>query len=121
MVFFTENPSRVLAACCSVEVMNGAEGAGRLVLPLTDPIGQLLELGGGGERGLLIHRPEGLAPVFAHLEADAVGTGRQQIGMDFPEFFRHEGPDLAFALDNQAHRDRLHPPRGEAAGDLGPQ
>jgi hypothetical protein len=26
MVFFTPKPSRVLAACCSVEVMNGALG-----------------------------------------------------------------------------------------------
>ncbi|SLY34712.1 Uncharacterised protein [Klebsiella variicola] len=26
MVFFTPKPRRVLAACCSVEVMNGAPG-----------------------------------------------------------------------------------------------
>lgn len=32
MVFFTEKPRRLLAACCKVEVMKGAEGLLRVGL-----------------------------------------------------------------------------------------
>ena len=41
--------------------------------------------------------------------------------MQLPVLFRNELADLTFALDNQAHGHRLNPPRGKAAGDLGPQ
>ena len=41
--------------------------------------------------------------------------------MHVPELFGNEGADLALALDDQAHRHRLHAPGGQPAGDLAPQ
>ncbi len=40
---------------------------------------------------------------------------------DRPVLARDEGADLALAVDDQPHRDRLHAPGGEPAADLGPQ
>ena len=45
-----------------------------------------------------------------------VGVGRSlraQVGGDFPVFLGDEAPDLAFAVGDQPHRDRLHAARAQ--------
>src|SRR5262249_57530179 len=40
--------------------------------------------------------------------------------LDGPVFLRHEGGDLTLALDDDAHRHRLHASSGQAPPDLPP-
>jgi hypothetical protein len=45
----------------------------------------------------------------------------REAGGHLPPLVGHEGLDLLLAFDDQAHRDGLHPPGAEAAGDLLPE
>ena len=48
------------------------------------------------------------------------GLSGGEIGVNGPVFFFLEGFDFAFAIDNQAECDRLHPSGGKAAADFVP-
>ena len=48
----------------------------------------------------------------------ALAGGRLEQGLQGPVLARREGLDGPFALDHQAHRDRLHAAGGEAAAHL---
>ena len=54
----------------------------------------------------------------AGVECRRLGGG--EIGVDRPVFFFLEGFDFAFAVDDQAERDGLHPSGGKAAADFVP-
>jgi hypothetical protein len=59
------------------------------------------------------------------VDLEEVGLERRrrlafEVGRDRPVFLLHEGPDLALALGDQAVRNRLHAPGGEAAPHLLP-
>ncbi len=96
-------------------------GAGRLVLATGDGKARLAQAGDALQGLGLGGGPEGLAILARQFEAHRLAGLGHQVGVDVPELLGDEGADLALALDDQAHGHRLHAPRGEAPGDLGPQ
>ena len=62
---------------------------------------------------------------FVAIERDQPRREWRAIGLEArhhrPIFLRPEQLDLALAVDDQAQRDRLHPPRRLGAGELAPQ
>ena len=72
-------------------------------------------------RGLLVADVEGLARDAHDLGGHLRAVGRGQERLERPVLAGGEGADLALALDDQAHGDRLHAPRRQAAADLARQ
>ena len=124
MVFFTEKPSRVLAACCRVDVMNGALGLVRVGRSSRDftTEGPFFQPGKGCIGYLAVIRPEILFAVLDELEAQrTLRPFPLQIGEDFPVLLRNERADLPLPLHHQAHGHRLHPARQTGRGPLWPR
>ena len=99
----------------------GRLGAGRLVFPVHHLVVDPFQGGHGGEGLGLGHRLEVDAVAADHFHPQIRLVTGQQIGVEIPELHRHEGLDLALFIDDEAHRDGLHPTGGETAGQLLPQ
>ena len=100
---------------------SGRFGAGRLVFPVHHLVVDPFQ-GGHGSEGLgLGHRLE-VGPVAAdHLHPQIGVITGQQVSIEIPELHRHERLDFTLFVDDEAHRDRLYPAGGEAAGQLLPE
>ena len=100
---------------------SGRLGAGRLVFPVDHLVVDPFQGRHGGEGLGLGHRLEVGTIAADHLHAQLTLLGGEQVGVEIPELHRHERLDLALLIDDEAHRDGLHPTGGEAAGQLLPQ
>ena len=124
-------PSLRLASCCRVEVVNG--GAGRRLLWRLEMLRHLRA--GVAQRGRMPLSGLRIADVkalfLALLERLAIdpdeladerlaAVGRED-DLDRPVLTRGEGTDLALAIDDQAHGDRLDTAGRQAGMDLAPQ
>ena len=113
------------ASCCSVEVVNGAAGLRRTSRCLTDG-----DLNAAPSRSARRSRPRSRrrrSRLFARRsrrvrpENERI-AGLWQSSAPIVQYSRATNAlDLAFAVDDQLDRDRLHAPGREAAADFGPE
>ena len=95
--------------------------AGRLVFTFQHLIACLFQQRHGGHGLVAVFRAERLIVLVAYLQRQSVTARRGDIGIDFPELFRHESFNFALALNDQTHGDGLHTTCGQATGNLFPQ
>ncbi len=113
MVFLPENRSRIAACCWSVLVLNGGSALSSFSVSSTletDVRDRLQGVADGVGVGLGLGLELG-AVVLGQARLELVGgggrAGRAHGRGDLPVFLGDEGPDLALAVGDQPHGDRL--------------
>ena len=113
---FEPNDSFFAASCCSVDVVNGADGFLRRSRRLTSVTSNVLRAFEVVEDALRL-RPRSDLGLLA---VDVVQLGGELLAvlleqrLDGPVLDRLERADLALALDDEPQRDRLHAARRES-------
>ena len=125
-------PNVLLASCCSVDVVNGGGGLRRL-LARADRVDDRLASRAGPPRACSavsssrIESPSSspfLSVSPSILSSSAVNRSPLSVSSttSIVQYSRaREGVDLALALDDEAHGDRLDTPGRQARSDLAPQ
>ena len=110
-------------------LLQGGGDQRRVGTGLGGPFGAVADLEGalpkpakGVLRSRLIAGAERLAVLLDHLEAQRLRVFLAlEVGEQLPILLGLEGPNLPLPLHHQPHRHRLHPPRRQPPGHLGPK
>ena len=117
-------PSLRLASCWSVLVVNGGAGL-RFDWRLRDRLDDRSQARGSPRRGARRSRRRRCRRVLPSIRTrsavNVVAGGRLEQRLERPVLAGGERADLALALDDHAHRDRLDAARRQAAADLARQ
>ena len=123
MVRFTLKRSLREESCCSLLVVNGGVALRRRSFFSAERTTQ--SAFSSASRIFSASSPFGISifssPLPRKRASNAGGLRAGKMGVDRPVLFFLEGFDFAFAIDDQAQRDGLHPSSGKAAANFVPQ